>query len=372
MAPRFRLALAATMANTMLFSPSCFSQQNDPPKVDLPEVGYRAEVRSAVSAPGAQLSATNESSSVSLKLSSTPKTTLARDVNKPGFATWSIWSVTAEAPLEKGEKRHDLLHQDGWGNSTSVGFNYVRFLTPQPPKNQVESEKYCRLGQAARFDVEKKKLAANATEVHLNQLRKQIEADGCPVDNIRKYAPHLLDAVRAAGGYPRAGGFLLGVSGALEFQNIKFYTPDTLTEKKENHRPWSLAVTGGWNPERIEKLFLLFRAEHKRSYEADDEVTRCPVGGTDPTVICVTGSFAPPKLTKNNVISFESRYLFKKIAIAAIVSRNLGKDVTTVDLPVYLIGNDKVPLNGGVRLGWDSKDKDLKAGVFVGVPFAFF
>ncbi|AVR97377.1 hypothetical protein C9I28_18315 [Pseudoduganella armeniaca] len=145
-----------------------------------------------------------------------------------------------------------------------------------------------------------------------------------------------------------------------------------MAKQEENKRPWSIALTAGWNPQRVEKLLLLFRAEHKRSYEDEEAVTRCPVAGTTPTVVCVTGSFGPPSFSKSNVVSFESRYLFDKFAIAAIVSRNVSKNVTTVEVPVYLFGNDKVPWNGGVRLAWDSKDKDLKAGVFVGVPFSFF
>lgn len=360
---------AALMAGAVLLSPACFGQQPNAADVDLPAVGYRAEVRSAVSAPGAQLSATKESSSVSLKLSSKPYTSVAPRTDQPGLATWLNWSVTAEAPFKKTEERHDLLHQDGWGNATSVGFNTIGFFTRQSARDRAASEKYCAMGQAARFEAEKTRLPAGASEA---ELRKTIEAEGCLVDNIRKYAPHLLEAVRAANGYPQAGGFLLGVSGAMEFQNAKYYTPDTLAKQEEDHRPWSVGLTAGWNPQRAEKLFLLLRAEHKRSYEDAEEQTRCPVGGTAPTVVCVTGSFAPPAFSKSNVVSFETRYLFDKFAIAAIVSRNLSKNRTTVEVPLYLFGNDKMPLNGGLRLGWNSEDKDLSAGVFIGMPFSFF
>ncbi|WUR11262.1 hypothetical protein E7V67_016245 [[Empedobacter] haloabium] len=57
----------------------------------------------------------------------------------------------------------------------------------------------------------------------------------------------------------------------MEFQNAKYYTPDTLAKQEEDHRPWSVGLTAGWNPQRAEKLFLLLRAEHKRSYEDAEE-----------------------------------------------------------------------------------------------------
>ena len=366
--------LAVILGCVMLFSPLCFGQESSQERdVNLPEVGYRAEVRSAVSAPGAQLAATNSSSSVALKFSSDPRTRIAPRSDKPGLASWSSWSLTAEAPLKKNEKRYDFFNQDGWGNSTSLGVNYVTFVTPQSPKDEAALARYCHLGQDARFEEEKKMaLIADPTGANLDQLRKKIAADGCLVDNIRKRLPNLLEDFRAASGYPRKGGLLLGVSAALAFQNVKFYSPDTFAEAEEDKRPWSVAITGGWNPERMNKLFLLVRVQHKRSYEEDDESTRCPIEGITPTVVCVTGSFAPPKLAKNHLISVESRYLFTKVAIAAIISRNISKEVTTVEIPAYLIGNEKVPFNGGIRLGWNSKDKDLKAGVFVGVPFVFF
>lgn len=75
---------------------------------------------------------------------------------------------------------------------------------------------------------------------------------------------------------------------------------------------------------------------------------------------------------KNNIVSLEARYLLSKVAIAAIVSRNLRKDVTTVEVPVYFLGNPDTLFNGGVRIGWESKEKKVTAGVFVGAPFDFY
>lgn len=98
-----------------MLSPACFGQQSNAKDVDLPAVGYKAEVRSAVSAPGAQLSAAEESSSVSLKLSSKPYTSVAPRIDQPGYASWLTWSLTADAPLKKTEERHDLLHL--WTNN---------------------------------------------------------------------------------------------------------------------------------------------------------------------------------------------------------------------------------------------------------------
>jgi len=66
----------------------------------------------------------------------------------------------------------------------------------------------------------------------------------------------------------------------------------------------------------------------------------------------------------------EARQRYTKVGWALIVSRNVSKHSTAVELPVFFLGNEKGTLNGGVRLAWNTKDKKLGAGFFIGVPLA--
>ena len=56
------------------------------------------------------------------------------------------------------------------------------------------------------------------------------------------------------------------------------------------------------------------------------------------------------------------------MALAPKILRNLEKDITAVDLPVYLVPNADGKLTGGLQLSWNSKDEDIVFGVFIGAP----
>lgn len=290
--------LAPALTVIALMQPCHGQNASELEKPDLPTAGKAGMVQSAVSSPGVQITATNDASNVALKFSTKPIAKNPIDSNQPGMSTWYSWSATAEAPLKKGEKRHDLLHQDGWGNSTALGVNYTYFFTPYTPRRQSDFDAYCSTLREKMFIEDKKKLPDSSNTADFAKLREEINARGCRMLDFMNYAPSLEEKARAARGGPARGGWLFGATAKLAFQNSEFYTPDTLTKQDEDHRPWSLALTGGWNPTLQPNLFLLVHAEHRRSYEEADEATRCPVENAGTIVTCVTGAFAPPALTK--------------------------------------------------------------------------
>ena len=49
-----------------------------------------------------------------------------------------------------------------------------------------------------------------------------------------------------------------------------------------------------------------------------------------------------------------------------------GPPATAIDVPIYLVPDDKGALIGGMRFGYSSDMHDFDAGVFLDAPFSIF
>ncbi|HYJ31031.1 MAG TPA: hypothetical protein VEW25_11910, partial [Allosphingosinicella sp.] len=48
---------------------------------------------------------------------------------------------------------------------------------------------------------------------------------------------------------------------------------------------------------------------------------------------------------------------------------DINNDVVGIEAPIYLFQAGDGNLRGGIRFGWDSEEDDVRAAVFIGVPF---
>jgi len=106
------------------------------------------------------------------------------------------------------------------------------------------------------------------------------------------------------------------------------------------------------------------------AYKDQGTKTLCPSGPG--VVACVTGPIGAPKLKKTQTVAFEVRHTFKHFAIAPQLSYDAGSKETAFDLPIYMVGDGKDGLTGGIRFGWTSKEKEATAGFFVTKAFNLF
>lgn len=122
-----------------------------------------------------------------------------------------------------------------------------------------------------------------------------------------------------------------------------------------------------------------------RTWRGQDEVTICqPI--TPPQSQCITAAGSAPVRQRTVIANVGWRHAFApshggfaKFAIAPLVSLDIKNKAVAVDVPLYLIGDGKGGLRGGVRVTYTNerkngggRDDDVKFGVFVGVPFSLF
>jgi hypothetical protein len=123
-----------------------------------------------------------------------------------------------------------------------------------------------------------------------------------------------------------------------------------------------------------------------RQRKAQDPITLCQAINAIPQTQCITAAAGLPKLKEKLIVAGEVRHAFSasmgnfaKFAIAPQFSYDLLSDAYGVDVPIYLAGDGKGKLRGGIRAGYTNekkvgggRDDDFTLGVFLGVPFSVF
>lgn len=160
---------------------------------------------------------------------------------------------------------------------------------------------------------------------------------------------------------------------------FKFADPTNVaSDSKERKESYEASL--GWS-RFLDNLVIFqngaligFRARYQESYKAADDVQICsPIEGTSSTTCRTTGSKAPTRLKPVILQAQLATLPIKNVGLALMVSRDIENDVTGVELPVYLVRDEKTGLlNGGIKLSWQSDTKDTSAILFIGMALGAF
>lgn len=123
---------------------------------------------------------------------------------------------------------------------------------------------------------------------------------------------------------------------------------------------------------------LRARVVYGQSYKDNDEAEICrtvsiPVGGTD----CIKGPDGAPIRERTGLASVEARKLLivndkTQIAFAPQITYRFEDKNVGVEVPIYLVPDEKGKLSGGIKAVYNSKGDEFAIGLFVGVPFSIF
>lgn len=336
-----------------------FAQSNNS---DLPRVVNTASPSASIGGSGAQVVAGSDDSSVALKfsyeLSGVPQSI------EPGIvrngATFTTLSLTASAPLGKGEQRQTLFGSGGIGKANTIGISAYYFFADWRNPSNAEKKEYDELCAAMRKTAEKS-FGVKPEDAAKLECRKT---------NFAKYAVADLSRVQMLRARPMPGGWGAAINGKIGQSDATYYDSDTLAKSTARNKPWSLGLVVSYVPPSGTSLVSL-GWDRRKSYKDQDPTTRCPTGATTPSVECVAGSFGVPSKQSSSVVTIEGRILLPRdMALSVAVARDISKKITAVEVPLYLAENAAGGLTGGLKLNWDTDKKKTTLGVFVGVPFA--
>lgn len=283
----------------------------------------------------------------------------------------SDFSLTFTAPLDEDTGRGDFLTVDGLPSQWSVGgklsFSFLDFnginqrigsrsgYLQKAKQNCLVAEQNARLSEeerASKCDLMESQVGDYLNEDDLNALNNDRQA---VLDDLEKR--------------PFA---LVNLSANVGTQEFSFYESNTLAESKLRKYSWSGGVWVGYLPKLRSKLFLVGGFEAKKSYKDAKKATYCPTGAVTPTVKCTTGPFGPPEEEIDYKFALKARYqIGGGVGLELAGAYDAHDDSWGIELPVYFIMDKDGGLTGGIRAAYDSKEKDVQFGIFVGKTFGF-
>lgn len=337
------------LLSVLMASGNCFSQNtattallgvagNGPSDSPIEEPRNLVEIRASTESSKATLRGTKTISHASAQ--STP--------GQPRPSEFSAWSLTIEAPLSKSTNTTDLATLDGLGNSTTVSLKLNRLKATRRIPDDAKLDAICE------------------------QLEKRSAGATCDADNIQKHLPATVQREFQSlfwdDSTPRLIYGFQATAGHETFESFSDATSTTKTKKTES--PWSVGAHLGLLFRTYGLVTLGYRREN--AYEAQPNTSRCtPIIGSS-ALTCVSSANGTPKQKDGSVATLEWRRQIANFAASIRVSRDFEKDVTGVDVPIYVWSGNDGKLSGGVRAGWRDDSDDVVIGLFVGTTFKMF
>lgn len=288
-----------------------------------------------------QLSATSDGSTASAKLA----------LGEPSERTSA--NLIVSVPLNKGEDRTALWNKDQTINGTNIEFRIQRW--------QLQ-------GVSAPDDA-----AVTACIAAMKKAQRKEEPGQPPGCDLGVAKASLTEAeylqLRDLFFPPASAALNYGGGVSVSFKDFTYYDPATLNKQKDRQRGAGANLFLAYQPLSSASLYIA-KAEVARTYKEGDSQIACLAVST-PVLQCVQGSLAAPEKQLAKIISLEYRtYLGKGAALAVQLARDLSSNTSSVQVPLYLIGNGKDSLTGGIALSYTTDDHKVGVAVFVAQGFA--
>lgn len=314
---------------------------------------------------GAQIVASKGSSSISVKTSRVSSFSALGSESGPGVAKFSVWSLTASAPLNKNGDETDIANLDGLVNATSLELTYSHFRVPGR-RNPTESPAVLA------------KLDAICARVY-DAMKEQSGAspkygEGCGPDEVAKYGSSTdkNDFESAFWDITNTNRWIWGANAKLGYQNFEFIDAAEVVNRKEDETPWAVGAFIAYNPDAWRAIFTL-GVQYQDAFKDSTNGTICPSpNGSGEPLRCLNGPVGGPRETKKKLVSFEARRDFGFAGVGLTTTYDFDAKVFGVELPVYFVKDKDGKFSAGIKGGWRDDTHDFTTSVFVSTAFGLF
>jgi len=164
-----------------------------------------------------------------------------------------------------------------------------------------------------------------------------------------------------------------GLTGKVGYQQYNYYDTVNLTKQTLRSSPYSFGGYFAFQPGNIKFLansLLLISYQHQYGYNPPTSKVHCPATGASAST-CIYGILNEPPTQIKDLITVDYRMkLSINFAFDLTPSYDARNSVWAFNAPIYLIGNGKDPLTGGLNIGWRSDKHVTAVGVFVSKAFS--
>lgn len=165
----------------------------------------------------------------------------------------------------------------------------------------------------------------------------------------------------------------LGAETTATFSDADFLDRAAFAIVEDNRTEWQVSgYFGATSVDGNTSFKIVGSYASTLDFPDDTEIIRPNMDGTQDRL---SGPDGPPVLEEDAFVSATVRHRFSKdgaaknLAIAPIATYNVDENDWFFELPIYFQTNEEGALDAGIRLGYNTRQDDFGAGVFVGVPF---
>jgi hypothetical protein len=327
-----RYAILAAIVLMALATPDAFGQTGDITEAVLPvDLSTRSSVNSGKSV--FVLSATQNDKNATIRLT-----------NKlPGRD--ELWHVTLSGPLDKSSDRTELAGLHGLNGKASIEFGLQK-----------------RFGKmTGTMDLSPQNAERNVARYKELCHRAGLK-DDCDLFLTNTSQAELAKIVKVAGKIQ-----LLSASAGYSSDTFRYLDASTLAPGKQRHPGFSAEgaytiLPMWWNT--LYSVSLKYQYQNQFTAGTQKQLCRPSVAGS---LECGSAIVGAPSRNRGRALALESRwYAGDGFAVQPLVSRDTVARSTSIELPVYFVRNGDGKLAGGVTVGWDSKEREVNAAIFVG------
>jgi hypothetical protein len=296
-----------------------------------------------------EVTASNDSGNATVKLS--------RSLSTPQNSSFSTFTLTASAPIDKSSDRTDLATLDGLRNAFTLGTKLTWF----------------RMSGRRNFAGDQKLVDKRDEICGELQRALKLPADtepDCGIDLVKKNLPNRYVEYRQLLIDPDGWLVSYGVEPKVGYKKFTFLDGTTLSKMSDSKEPWSVEAFIGFAPSKSQTLITIGGNYQSGFKDADSGILCPPLSGSGP-IACKTGPVGKPVSDDAELLYVEIRHQFGWAGISLRATHDFKESLTGVDLPIIFIKGPDGGLTGGVRVGWNSTSH-WQAGIFVGKAFSLF
>jgi len=161
-----------------------------------------------------------------------------------------------------------------------------------------------------------------------------------------------------------------GISAKVGRTTFDFANPVTFVDSSRTHDGWSASANvGRFQSGSLAALLYYVGASfrHEVAYRAESDARNvCTPIAASSSAFCRETAVGGPHRQNSDLVQVEGRsFLGSSVGLAPRATFELNQSEWFVEVPVYL-RDVEGPFNGGVSIGWDSKQNDIVLSLFVG------
>lgn len=283
----------------------------------------------------------------------------------------TVHSLGISAPFDERSDKGDILDFEGLGAAATLSIGISKTLWPSMQDRTTVND-YCTIFYALRD-----KMISDGDYSESEEQEIMNEFSSCNQDLIEKYylaipedaglpeIHKLNESWKEAFGYNRP---IFGFGFQTSYSNPKFSYLDATTLDKNVVSENNYSISAVVNMLTVSKNNFIQLSLKKMRVSASRSTQVCSPIASSGSLMCSESFLGAPNTQEQTIAGFEFRKRYNRTAIGIDVARNLDEDVTLVSIPIYL--NEIAGSNGyrtGVRLNWDSENKNTSATLFVGL-----